>query len=459
MTASDLVVIGAGPGGYVAAIRAAQLGMTVTVVEQEALGGVCLNWGCIPSKALLRNAEVLSLIRNAERFGIGVGEVRPDYAKAVERSRRIVNRLTRGVASLFRKHGIEHVQGRARLLDPHAIETDHSRIETARVVIATGSRPRALPGFDVDGNLVVTYRQAIVQSDVPREVIIIGGGAIGVEFAYVYNAYGAQVTLLEHEPAILPREDAEVTDFLTRAITKQGIAIHANCRVTGMERTDSTATVTAETQGGSITLRGDRILVAVGITPNTEGLGLEETGVRLRQDGYIDVNADLQTSVDGIYAIGDVTGIMPLAHVAQAQGVYLAERLAGQEVAPLDYGAMPRAVYCNPQVASFGLTEREAQERGLDYRVGRFPMSANGKALALDEPDGLAKVITDAHSGELLGSHLIGHEVTEAVAELSLARYLEGTHLEVGAVVNPHPSISEAVKEAALNVENTAVHI
>ncbi len=458
MAAHDLVVIGSGPGGYVAAIRAAQLGMSVAVVEREEIGGVCLNWGCIPSKALLRNAEVLSMVQHADRFGIHVEGITADFGHAVDRSRQVVDRLVRGVEGLLKKNSVEVVRGSARLLDSRTVAVGDQRLEARNVIIATGARPKSIPGFDIDGELVVTYREAILQPSVPPKAVIIGGGPIGVEFASIYNAYGADVTIVELLPRILPNEDEDVSRLLTRALERQGIHISTEARVSGLQRNGAKgATVEVETAQGAQRFSANRVLVAVGIQGNTEELGLERAGVTV-EGGYVKVDETLSANGDGVYAIGDVAGTMPLAHVAQAQGVYVAERLAGEEPTPLDYRAMPRAVYCNPQVAAIGLTEQEAKAQGLEFKVGRFPFTANGKAQALGETEGMAKVIVDAGSGELLGGHLIGHEVTELLGELSLARIMEGTNLEVGAVVNAHPTISETIKEAALAAEGRAIH-
>ena len=455
----DLAVVGAGPGGYVAAIRAAQLGMRVAVIEREAVGGVCLNWGCIPSKALIRNAEVLALVRRADRFGIQVQGIEADYAQGVERARKVVDRLTKGVDGLLKKHNVDLIQGSGTLTDSHTIAVDGHHIQARNILLATGAHPRTLPGFDVDGELVVTYREGIFMTDVPADLVILGGGAIGVEAAYVYNAYGAHVAVVESESTILPREDEEITKHLTRALERQGITIHASSKAIGLERSGTSGgTVTVETPAGTEALHADRVLVSIGTAANTDGLGLENVGIELER-GHIRVDDELRANADGVYAVGDVTGIMPLAHVAQAQGVQVAERLAGLETHPLDYDAMPRAIYCNPQVASFGLTEQEAQAQGVAYKVGSFPMLANSKALAQDEREGMAKVLVDPDSGRLLGAHLIGHEVTEVLGELSLARMLGGTNLEVGAMVHAHPSISEIVKEAALAADGQAIHI
>ncbi len=458
MASYDVAIIGSGPGGYVAAIRAGQLGLKTACIEREVIGGVCLNWGCIPSKALIHNAEVLTYVKHASTYGIMTGPVNADYTVALQRSRKVVDRHTRGVSSLFRKNKVEYISGEARLTGPHTIQVNGDQIEAKNIIVATGSRPRLLPGIEVDGHTVVTYREAIVEDSVPAEAVIIGGGAIGVEFAYVYNAYGAKVTVVEFEPRILPKEDEEVSAALTKVLGRQGITFLTGSKVTSVKRGKDGATVIVETPDGEVTLSADRVLVAVGISANTEGLGAEAAGVQLER-GFIKVDKDLRANGDGVYAIGDVIGVMPLAHVAQNQGVYVIERIAGEETYPLDYLAMPRAVYCNPQVASIGLTEREAREQGFEIKVGKFPFSANGKASALDEPDGFAKLVVDAHTGELLGAHLLGHEVTEMLGELSLTRLLEGTDVEIGAVVNAHPTISEAIKEAALAAEGRAIHI
>jgi dihydrolipoamide dehydrogenase len=458
MASYDLAIIGSGPGGYVAAIRAAQLGLRTVCIEREAIGGVCLNWGCVPSKALIRNAEVLSLVNDAEKYGISTGKVKADYTVALQRSRRIVHRLTKGIASLLRKNEVKYVEGTARLVDPHTVVVGEERIEAKHVIIATGARPQPLPGVDVDGVVVVTYREAILQDTVPKEVVIVGGGAIGLELGYVYNAYGANVTVVEFERHILPKEDEEIAAALAKALTKQGIRILASSKCARVEPLKNKAIVKIESPEGDLDVEADRVVVAVGITGNVEDLGLENAGI-VAERGFIAVGDDLRANGDAVYAIGDVTGKMPLAHVAQSQGVYLAERIAGHEAYPIDYLSVPRAVYCNPQVASIGLTEQEAEAQRRDVKVGRFPFIANAKALALDDYDGFAKVLVDSNSGELLGAHLIGHEVTELLGELSLTRVMEGTSMEVGAVVNAHPTLSEVVKEAALAAEGRAVHI
>ena len=454
-----IVIVGAGPGGYVAAIRAGQLGMKTAIVERAEVGGVCLNWGCIPSKTLIHNAQVLNTVKSAESYGISTGAIEADYGVAVERSRKVADRLTKGVAALFKKNGVDYVTGQARLLDAKTVAVGDERFEATNVIVATGARPRPVPGIEVDGETVVTYREAILQDTAPSDAVIIGGGAIGLEFGFIYNAYGAKVTVVEALPRILPKEDEEVSAALARSLRRRGIDVFTDSTVTRVEPQHSGVMVHVATpDDDDMCIPADRVLVSIGILPNTEDLGLENAGVEL-ENGFIKVDEHLSANGDGVYAVGDVTGALPLAHVAQAQAVYVVERIAGEEVQPLDYLAMPRATYCSPQVASMGLSEQEAIDQGKEIKVGKFPFLANGKALAMDDYEGFAKVVVDAHTGELLGAHLIGHEVTELLGELSLTRLLEGTNLDVGAVVNAHPTLSEAVKEAALAAEGRAIHI
>ena len=458
----DVVIIGAGPGGYVAAIRAGQLGLKTAVVERDELGGICLNWGCIPSKALLRNAEVLNLFRRAEEFGVSFDNLRYDFGVAIDRSRKVVATLTRGVAALLKKNGVEHIKGEARLRDAHTIEVSpDGRVFTAgSVVIATGARPVSIPGLPVDGERVLTSREALELRQVPERVVIIGGGATGAEFAYLYNTYGSQVTIVEMLPHLLPGEDEEISRLLERSFTRQGITFHTGSRVTSADVTPQGVRLEVDTGGEekATTLEADMVLVAVGVQANTEELGLEGLGVALER-GYIKVDGSMATSVPGVYAIGDVTGIMLLAHVAQAQGVLTVERIAGKESPELDYNMMPRATYCHPQVTSYGLTEAKAVEQGYEVKIGKFPFLASGKALAMGDTEGMVKVVVDRASGELLGAHMIGPEVTEMLGELSLAHLLEGTNREVGRMVHAHPTLSEALKEAALAADGKAIHI
>ena len=457
----DVAVIGAGPGGYVAAIRAAQLGMSAAVIEDDNLGGVCLNWGCIPSKSLLRNAEVLELIKNAGEYGISVGEVSYDYGKAIDRSRQVVRRLTGGVGSLLRKNGVEHVSGRATLQSANTVAINGSEraISADNIIIATGARARHIPGIPVDGETVLTSREAIVLREVPERVVIVGGGAIGVEFADVYHSYGAEVMIVEMLPRLVPLEDEEISQQLERVFRRRGIEYKTGATVKNVAVHDGSATVTvADADGNEIEVECDKVLVAIGVQGNSDGIGLEAAGVNSAR-GFIPVNDAMRTNVPGVYAIGDVTGKLPLAHVASAQGVAAAEAIAGMNPMPLDYTLMPRATYCRPQIASFGLTEQQAADAGYSFKVGRFPMAASGKALAMGEPSGMIKLVVDNEVGELLGAHMIGPEATELLGEVGLSRLLEGTTTELGWLVHPHPTISEAIKEAALAVEGEAIHI
>ena len=457
----DVVVIGAGPGGYVAAIRAAQLGLSTAVIEDDNVGGVCLNWGCIPSKSLLRNAEVLELVKNAGEYGISVGDVTFDYGLAIDRSRQVVRRLTGGVGSLLRKNGVEHISGRGILQSANTIAIDGAdrAISADNIIVATGARARHIPGIPVDGETVLTSREAIVLREVPERVVIVGGGAIGVEFADIYHSYGAEVMIIEMLPRLVPLEDEEISQQLERVFRRRGIGFKTGAMVGGVAVSEGTAAVTVTDADGSVSeIECDKVLVAIGVQGNTEDIGLEVAGVNTER-GYITVDDEMRTNVPGVFAIGDVTGKLPLAHVASAQGVIAAEVIAGMNPMPLDYSLMPRATYCRPQIASFGLTEQQATDAGYSFKVGRFPMAASGKALAMGEPNGMVKLVVDSEVGELLGAHIIGPEATELLGEVGLSRLLEGTTTELGWLVHPHPTISETIKEAALAVEGEAIHI
>ena len=456
----DLVVVGSGPGGYVAAIRAGQLGMKTAIVEREALGGVCLNWGCIPSKALLKNAEVLSYVHRAKEFGLSFDNFHADYSVAIERSRKVVDRNTRGVAYLLRKNQVDHIEGTATLKGDGMVEVaPEGRIITGRnIVIATGARARTIPPLPVDGDRVITSREAVVLEQLPKSIVIVGGGAIGVEFAYLYNMYGVDVTVVELLPRLLPNEDEDISPLLMKAFESQGIKVQTGAGVTGIETRPGGLTVKVEKDGQEQSLECEKILVAIGVRPNVEDLGLETLGIETFNGG-IQVDDTMATNVKGVYAVGDVTGKVPLAHVASAQGITAVEHMAGLEPQPLDYVLMPRATYCNPQVASFGLTEAQARELGHDVNIGTFNVQANGKALAMGETEGMVKLVVDARYGELLGGHMIGPEVTELLGELSMTRLLEGTTLELGWAVHTHPSLSEMLKEAALSAQGRTIHM
>ena len=456
----DLVVIGAGPGGYVAAIRAAQLGLKCAVVEREELGGVCLNWGCIPSKALLRNAEIVSYFRRAEEFGLKFDNFSADYSVAIERSRKVVDRNVRGVSYLLRKNEVAHIAGEATLRGNGVVEVapEGQRLQAKNIVLATGARPRSIPALPVDGHKLITSKEAIVLDNLPESIAIVGGGAIGLEFAYLYRMYGVAVTIVELLPHLAPNEDQEISRQVERSFGRYGINIITGAGVTGVANEGDSLQVAVSKDGNEQVVACDKALVAIGVQPNSEYLGLESLGVAT-EGGFVLVDDTMATNVPGLYAIGDVTGKLALAHVASAQATVAAEAIAGLEPQALDYTMMPRATYCQPQIASFGLTESQAVEAGHDVKIGKFNVQANGKALGMGETDGMIKLVVDSRYGEILGAHMVGPEVTELLGELALTRLLEGTTLELGWLVHAHPTISEIIKEAALAAEGRAVHM
>jgi len=455
----DLIVIGAGPGGYVAAIRASQLGLQSAVIEKEALGGVCLNWGCIPSKSLLKNAEVLSYINKAEEFGIEITGIKADYSKAVTRSRGVADKNSKGVEYLLRKNNVTHIEGTASLKDANTVIVDSGRTLTAKnIIVATGSRPRVIPGIDIDHVDIVTSRDAIVAEDLPKSVLIIGGGPIGVEFAYIYKMYGVDVTIVEVLDGIVPNEDEDISKQLQRSLEKIDINIRTRCKVNSVKKNKSDISVELDDNGTLETVTVNKVLVAIGVEPNTNDIGLENVGIDMDR-GFIAVNEQMKTSVANIYAIGDITGKLPLAHVASAQANIAVETIAGMDTFPLNYVMVPRAVYCNPQVASLGLTEKQAVDQGYEPKIGKFNAQANGKAAAMGETDGFVKLVIDPKYGEILGAHMIGPEVTELLGELSLTSLCEGTSLELGLAIHAHPTLSEMIKEAALDAEGRVLHM
>ncbi len=461
----DVVVVGAGPGGYVAAIRASQLGLKTAIIEKQYWGGVCLNVGCIPSKALLRNAELAHIFKNeAEKFGIHVkGEVSFDYTAAYKRSRSVAEGRVKGVHFLMRKNKIDEYDGWGTFKDDHTIEValNNGESETLRFkhcIIATGSVTALIPGTKLSER-VVTYEEQILEETLPKSIIIAGAGAIGVEFAYVHANYGVEVTIVEFLDRLLPREDEEVSAELAKQYKKLGIKLLTSTKVENIEETGSGVRVTVTGKDGQQqTLEAERVLQAIGFKPRIEGYGLENTGVKLTERGAIDINGKMQTNVPHIYAIGDVTAKLMLAHVAEAMGAIAAENIAGVETIELDFDMMPRATYCQPQVASFGYTETEARERGHEINVAKFPFQANGKAHGLGDPVGFVKLISDKKYGEILGAHLIGPDVTELLPELTLARFAELTPNEIARNVHAHPTLSEAIKEAAHGLEGHMIN-
>lgn len=464
MSEYDVVVIGAGPGGYVSAIRAAQLGLKTAIVEKEWLGGVCLNVGCIPSKALLKNADVAHTLRKrGKEFGFSFDNLELDFSSAVKRSRQVSNRLVKGVGFLMRKNNIDVHMGTAKLLSRNLVavsQTDGETIEleAKNIVIATGAHAAIPAGWEVDGKHIVSYLEAILQDHLPESVVIIGSGAVGVEFATVWNSYGVDVTIVEMLPHLVPLEDEEISLELEKAFKKRGIKYMTDHRVEALDVKGEKVNVTISHDGKKQQLVADQTLVAIGFSPNSQGLGLEDVGVAASDRGFIEIDERMETSVPGIWAIGDVTGKLMLAHVGSAMGIVCAENIAGVETVSLDYEMMPRATYCAPQIASFGITAAEAEKRGYQVNVGRFPFQANGKALGLGESTGWVKILTDAKYGEILGAHMIGPEVTELLPELTIAQMMELTPAEIARNVHAHPTLSEALMEAAHSAEGHAIH-
>jgi len=463
MVEYDLIVIGSGPGGYEAAIRAAQLGMHTAVVERDRLGGVCLNWGCIPSKALLRSAELANTIRHAGEFGLNVQRMDFDFPAIIKRSREAADRLSKGVAYLFRKNKVEHLQGTGRFLGETTLEVVRDEkaagtYKAKRFLVATGGRPKAFPGVPFDQKRVLTSKEAMVLESPPKRMLIIGAGAVGVEFAYFYSTFGTRVALVEMMPTILPLEDIEVTKLLSASLSKAGIEIFVESKVECLEVRADGVSAAVTNRDGSRSVDADVVLVAVGVQGNIEGTGLETIGVETDK-GFVKVDDHYRTSVPNVCAIGDVIGAPMLAHAASAEGIAAVEWMAGKERPVIDYDTVPSCTYCIPQVARVGITEQDALKQGLAVKVGRFPLRANGKALVLGEAEGMVKLIFGAKYGELLGAHIIGPEATELIAELGLAESLEATADAIHHTIHAHPTISEAVMEAAAQAYGEAINI
>ena len=463
MAKFDVIVLGSGPGGYVTAIRASQLGLKTAIIEKESLGGVCLNWGCIPTKALLKSAQVFEYLQHAEDYGLKAENVDKDFDGVVQRSRKVADDMSKGVQFLMKKNKIEVIKGFGTLKKGKKVsvktedgqESEHS---ADHIIIATGARSRELPSLKQDGKKIIGYREAMTLEKQPKKMVVVGSGAIGIEFAYFYNSMGTEVTVVEYLPNIVPVEDEEVSKQLERNFKKSGIKIMTSAEVTGVDTSGDGVKATVKTSKGEQELEADIVLSAVGIKSNIENIGLEDVGIKTDRDKIL-VNDYYQTNISGYYAIGDITPGQALAHVASAEGILCVEKIADMHVQPLDYGNIPGCTYCMPEIASVGLTEKQAKEKGMDIKVGKFPFSASGKAKASGNSDGFVKVIFDAKYGEWLGCHMIGAGVTDMIAEAVVARKLETTGHEILKAVHPHPTMSEAVMEAVAAAYDEVIHL
>ena len=458
MSKYDVIVLGSGPGGYVTAIRASQLGLKTAVVEKESLGGVCLNWGCIPTKALLKSAQVFEYLKHAEDYGLKVDGADKDFTAVVKRSRGVADGMSKGVQFLMKKNKIDVIEGYGKLKPGKKVDVEGKEYSADHIIVATGARSRVLPSLPQDGESVIGYREAMTLKEQPKSMIVVGSGAIGVEFASFYNSMGTEVTIVEFQPTVVPVEDEEVSKQFERSMKKAGIKIMTNSSVEKVEKTKTGVKATVKTKKGEETLEADLVLSAVGIKTNIENIGLEDVGIVVDRDKII-VNDWYQTNIPGYYAIGDVTPGPALAHVASAEGILCVEKIAGQHVEAIDYGNIPGCTYATPEIASVGMTEKQAKEAGYELKVGKFPFSASGKASASGSKDGFVKVIFDAKYGEWLGCHMIGAGVTDMIAEAVLGRKLETTGHEVLKAIHPHPTMSEAVMEAVAAAYDEVIHL
>jgi dihydrolipoamide dehydrogenase len=459
----DVIIIGSGPGGYVAAIRSAQLNLKTALVERDLLGGICLNWGCIPTKALLKSAEMFEEIQHAKSYGINVSESKVDFPAVIQRSRKVAEMNSKGVEFLMKKNKVDVIYGEALIKKAGVLEVSgkdgkKSEVTASNIIIASGGRPRTIPGIEIDDETVLGYKQAMSLDKAPESLVVMGAGAIGVEFAYFYNSIGTKVTIVEMLDRLLPIEDKEITDILAKSFKKAGIKFHLSTKVDSLKKTKSGVDVTVESNSKKETLNAEKALMAIGIQGNVENLNLDGIGVKYEK-GFIKVNEWYETSVKGIYAIGDVIGPPLLAHVASDEGIVCVEKIAGVETHPVDYESIPGCTYCQPQVASIGMTEEKAKEAGYELKIGRFPYSASGKARAIGAREGLVKLIFDKKYGELLGAHIIGSEATELIAELGIAKSLEATPVELRRTMHAHPTLSEMIMEAAGDADGQAIHI
>tara|TARA_Y100000294_G_scaffold51341_1_gene48441 strand:- start:246 stop:1625 length:1380 start_codon:yes stop_codon:yes gene_type:complete len=456
----NVVVLGGGPGGYVAAIRAAKVGKKVAIVEANHLGGICLNWGCIPTKVLLKNAEVFDLVKNAKKYGIEVGEVTVNWGKMIKRSRDVAKRLSKGIEFLMKKNKIDYIPAFGKLLDGTTIETTDAdgkktQLKAEKIIIATGARAKYFPGMEPDGKQIITYKEAMIPENQPKSLVIIGAGAIGVEFAHFYQTFGTEVTIIEALPNILPVEDEDISTELEKLFKKRKMNIFTNTMVEKIEKNKSKVKV--HLKSGEI-IEADKALIAVGVQGNIENLGLEDCNIAV-EEGWIKVNEYMETSLSNVYAIGDVAGPPWLAHVASAEGITAVEHLAGLNPDPMKYDNIPGCTYCHPEVASVGLTEKAAKEKGYEVKIGSFPFRGLGKSMAVGDTDGFVKVVYDAKYGEMLGCHILGAEATNLITEAVIARNLETTHHEVLKTIHPHPTLSEAIMEATADALEEAIHI
>ncbi|MCL5129125.1 MULTISPECIES: dihydrolipoyl dehydrogenase [unclassified Algibacter] len=458
MSKYDIIVLGSGPGGYVTAIRASQLGFKTAIVEKENLGGVCLNWGCIPTKALLKSAQVFEYLKHAEDYGLKVTGAEHDFDAVVKRSRGVADGMSKGVQFLLKKNKVDVINGYGKLKPGKKVDVEGTEYSADNIIIATGARSRELPNLPQDGKKVIGYRQALTLEKQPKKMIVVGSGAIGVEFAYFYNSMGTDVTIVEYLPNIVPVEDEDVSKLVERSFKKAGIKVMTSAEVTTVDTSGEGVKATVKTSKGEEVLEADIILSAVGIKTNIENIGLEDVGIVVDRDKVI-VNDFYQTNIPGYFAIGDITPGPALAHVASAEGILCVEKLAGQHVEALDYGNIPGCTYCTPEIASVGLTEKQAKAQGLDVKIGKFPFSASGKASAGGNKEGFVKVIFDAKYGEWLGCHMVGTGVTDMIAEAVLGRKLETTGHEVLKTIHPHPTMSEAVMEAVAAAYDEVIHI
>ncbi len=458
MSKYDVIVLGSGPGGYVAAIRASQLGLKTAIVEKENLGGVCLNWGCIPTKALLKSAQVFDYLKHADSYGLTVKEFDKDFGKVVDRSRGVAEGMSKGVQFLMKKNKIDVIEGLGKLKPGKKVDVEGKEYTADHIIIATGARSRELPNLKQDGKKVIGYREAMTLKKQPESMIVVGSGAIGSEFAHFYNSMGTKVTIVEFLPNLVPLEDEDVSKQFERSFKKAGIKVMTNSSVEKLDTSGKLVKATVKTKKGEETLEAEIVLSAVGIASNLENIGLEEVGI-VTDKGKIQVNDFYQTNIPGYYAIGDVVPGPALAHVASAEGITCVEKIAGLNVEPIDYGNIPGCTYASPEIASVGMTEKQAKEAGYELKVGKFPFSASGKASASGEKDGFVKVIFDAKYGEWLGCHMIGAGVTDMIAEAVLGRKLETTGHEVLKTIHPHPTMSEAVMEAVADAYGEVIHL